>query len=262
MIEDLLTAREVQDLLKLDRTTVYRMLKDGRLAGVKVGQQWRFRRREVEALLDGGAPLPQTPEPPPTPEFPPHDRPAALSPLPLHCVQAIQDVFADLTRVGAVTTAPDGRPLTEISNGCRFCALLQASEGGRAACQASWRALAQRTERQPQIAACHAGLNYVHARIEVGGAAAAMLIAGQFRLDDTPIDVQRLARDYGIDAGALAMALDDITIIDARTRKQLGAWLQKVARTFEQIGGERAAMMSRLRAISHLAGADLALDPA
>ncbi|MGB9754636.1 helix-turn-helix domain-containing protein [Roseiflexus castenholzii] len=43
-MNDLLTTREVQDLLKLDRTTVYRMLKEGRLTGVKVGQQWRFHR--------------------------------------------------------------------------------------------------------------------------------------------------------------------------------------------------------------------------
>ncbi|MCA9947998.1 MAG: helix-turn-helix domain-containing protein, partial [Anaerolineales bacterium] len=38
-MEDLLTTRQVQELLQVDRTTVYRMRKDGRLTGVKVGQQ-------------------------------------------------------------------------------------------------------------------------------------------------------------------------------------------------------------------------------
>ena len=36
---NLLTAKEVQELLSVDRTTIYRMLKDGRLKGVKVGNQ-------------------------------------------------------------------------------------------------------------------------------------------------------------------------------------------------------------------------------
>ena len=32
---DLLTTRQVQDILKVDRITIYRMLQDGRLKGVK-----------------------------------------------------------------------------------------------------------------------------------------------------------------------------------------------------------------------------------
>lgn len=253
-MNDLLTTREVQDLLKLDRTTVYRMLKEGRLAGVKVGQQWRFHRREVEALLRGASSAAT-------------DHSAAVDgsrkaqpltpvPLPLHCVQAIQDVFADLARVGAVTTTTDGEPLTQVSNGCRFCALIQATEAGRAACCASWRALAARSDRTPRIATCHAGLKYIHARIEVDGHPTAMLIAGQFRVDDAPLDTHRLARATGADPDALAEALDEVTILDERMRAQLGVWLQKVAHTFEEIGRERAAMISRLQAISDLAVLD------
>ncbi len=49
-MEDLLTTREVQELLKVDRITIYRMLQDGRLHGMKIGQQWRFPKR-VERLL-------------------------------------------------------------------------------------------------------------------------------------------------------------------------------------------------------------------
>ena len=40
----LLTTREVLDMLKVDRITIYRMLQDGRIKGVKIGQQWRFAR--------------------------------------------------------------------------------------------------------------------------------------------------------------------------------------------------------------------------
>ena len=51
MNDTLLTTRQVQELLRVDRITVYRMLNDGRLKGVKIGQQWRFPAREVERLL-------------------------------------------------------------------------------------------------------------------------------------------------------------------------------------------------------------------
>jgi excisionase family DNA binding protein len=37
-----LTTRQVQNILQVDRITIYRMLQDGRLKGVKIGQQWRF----------------------------------------------------------------------------------------------------------------------------------------------------------------------------------------------------------------------------
>lgn len=47
-MDDLLTTRQLQDLLRVDRITIYRMLNDGRLRGFKVGGQWRFSPREVE----------------------------------------------------------------------------------------------------------------------------------------------------------------------------------------------------------------------
>ena len=135
-VTDLLTTKEVQDLLKVDRTTIYRMLKDGRLQGVKVGQQWRFPLSEIEGLLAGThvhqEEIPLMP----------------VSPLPLHCVAPIQRVFAEIAGVGAVTTAPDGQPLTEISNSCAFCDLMLASPSGRQACIASWRRLG-RVARPP-----------------------------------------------------------------------------------------------------------------
>ena len=48
---DLLTTRQLQELLQVDRVTIYRMLSDGRLTGFKVGGQWRFSRHEIEKWL-------------------------------------------------------------------------------------------------------------------------------------------------------------------------------------------------------------------
>jgi excisionase family DNA binding protein len=244
-VDDLLTARQVQDLLKVDRTTIYRMLKDGRLAGVKVGQQWRFSKGEVEALLSGKG---QDDDSLPT---------SLTMVLPLHCIQAMQNVFAEVAQVGSVTTAPNGEPLTKISNSCRFCNLILASQSGRRACVASWQKLAEQPERHPQLVTCHAGLQYARARIEVGKASIAMLIAGQFYL--TPPDpgeqatrVRELAALHGLDQSALADAAAALLVLDERKQAQIGKWLETVAHTFEQIAQERAELMGRLRRIAAL----------
>lgn len=55
----LLTPKTVQQLLNVDRSTVYRMAQDGRLPAIKVGRQWRFPRAEIEkALSNHGAATP------------------------------------------------------------------------------------------------------------------------------------------------------------------------------------------------------------
>jgi excisionase family DNA binding protein len=242
-MKELLTAREVQDLLKVDRVTVYRMLKDGRLSGVKVGQQWRFDQANVDALLSGSYPT----------EQPLPSRPSDV--LPIHCVQPIQDVFAEVAGVGAITVAPDGVPLTEPSNCSRFCTLIQSTPAGRLACQQSWRQLA---DAEPgAFATCHAGLNYAHGLIDVDNEPVALIIGGQFHA--TPpepaavvTNVARLSAELGLDADELSAAAAAIPTLDARTHKRLAGWLGRVAGTFETIARERATLLGRLRRIAEM----------
>ncbi len=247
-MDDLLTTRELQELLKVDRTTVYRMLKSGRLTGIKVGEQWRFSRKDVEAILTGAPPAEPVEETP---------GPVYSGDLPLHCIQRIQNVFAEIAGVGAVTAAPSGEPLTEMSSGCRFCRLIQASESGRQACVASWRRLAEQPDHQPQFVTCHAGLQYARSRIEINDNLAAVLVAGQFYAD-TPSPgeqqsrVSRLAEAFTLDAAALAEAAREIPVLDAHKRTGIGTWLQSVAHTFAEIGHERAELMGRLRRIAEM----------
>jgi len=48
----LLTVSEVADLLRINKSTVYRMAKQGRLPATRVGRQWRFRKSVLEGMLD------------------------------------------------------------------------------------------------------------------------------------------------------------------------------------------------------------------
>ena len=55
IMNDLLTTRQIEEILKVDRITIYRMLGDGRLRGFKVGGQWRkSERRRCDRLADAG----------------------------------------------------------------------------------------------------------------------------------------------------------------------------------------------------------------
>jgi excisionase family DNA binding protein len=48
-----LTTEEVVAYLRVNAHTVYRLIQSGDLPGVRVGRQWRFRRQDIEAWLDG-----------------------------------------------------------------------------------------------------------------------------------------------------------------------------------------------------------------
>jgi excisionase family DNA binding protein len=50
-MNEVLTVEEVADLLKVHRTTVYRMLKSGELPAFKIGSDWRFNRVRIEEWL-------------------------------------------------------------------------------------------------------------------------------------------------------------------------------------------------------------------
>ena len=166
-MSELLTSKQVQNLLQVDRTTIYRMIKDGRLNGVKVGNQWRFPRQEIEALL--------------SPMIPARGESLqADNTLPIHCIQTVQDVFAEIAEVGAVTTDKDGEPLTKFSNSCEFCNLIMDSPSGFQTCRGSWHQLAENHEGGPKFIPCHAGLQYARGCIEVNGEPVAMIVNGQF----------------------------------------------------------------------------------
>ena len=50
--EAFLTTEEVIEYLQVNLRTIYRLIKAGKLPAVRVGRQWRFRRRDVDAWLE------------------------------------------------------------------------------------------------------------------------------------------------------------------------------------------------------------------
>lgn len=250
-MEDLLTTKQLQDLLQVDRITIYRMLNDGRLRGFKVGGQWRFSRREIEAWLherrtDLG--LPDTLSSPSAKGVP------ASRALPLSCVQAIQGVCAEALDIATVTTDLDGIPLTEISNSCDFCSLILSTDEGRHRCEATWKSVGNGLAHL-----CHAGLWCVSAPIEVGGQPVAITAGCQFiarsaegtsQIGQT--NVSMLAADLGLSERELQATIGSVHAVWKGDLARVARLLHRVADTFSEIGQERLDLLSRLQHIAEM----------
>ena len=105
--EVFLTTEEVLEYLQVNLRTVYRLIKAGKIPAVRVGRQWRFRKRDIDAWLDSQRPR--------------GDRPAAAAPAaPVRSARqrvlvvddeaSIRDLLSKTLALAEydVDTAPDG----------------------------------------------------------------------------------------------------------------------------------------------------------
>jgi excisionase family DNA binding protein len=116
--ETFLTTEEVLEYLQVNLRTVYRLIKAGKIPAVRVGRQWRFRKRDIDAWLDsqrprGGAARGASQAAVPAP------RPAAGNSRPRVLVvddeASIRDLLAKTLALAEyeVDVAPDGRAAIE-----------------------------------------------------------------------------------------------------------------------------------------------------
>jgi excisionase family DNA binding protein len=243
-MDDLLTTRQVQEILQVDRITIYRMLQDRRLKGVKIGQQWRFARREVERLLNSEVKL---------------DQPVSSADptFPVHCVQTIQDLFSNVSQMSALVVDRQGEPLTEVSHPCDFCQIMQSSPSGKEACRASWKLAAEHINGGGKYFTCHAGLQYVAAPVIDKNELAGLFLSGQFYWQSPDSREQsernrRLAANYNLDLESLQRAADAIPVIAPQQQTLVEEWPFSAARAVQSILQERILFIERLQQIANL----------
>ncbi|MCP4715144.1 MAG: helix-turn-helix domain-containing protein [Deltaproteobacteria bacterium] len=51
MMSDIMTPKEVAEYLKMSVLTVYKHAKQGTIPGFRVGNSWRFDKRQIDAVL-------------------------------------------------------------------------------------------------------------------------------------------------------------------------------------------------------------------
>lgn len=243
-MNDLLTTHQVQEILQVDRITVYRMLQDGRLKGIKIGQQWRFPQSEVDHLLGRDAQIDLTAV-------------GADAGFPTHCVQTIQDLFSDVSEIPALVVDMDGEPRTRASNPCAFCQAMTATPAGYEACRASWREFAERSRDGSKYFTCHAGLQYVGAPLADKSGQVGLFLVGQiyWQTPDPREEaerVRRLAETSGAPQATLQKAASQITVIPPEQQEKVESWPFAAARAVNSILQERVGFVERLQKIANL----------
>jgi len=119
MDETFLTTEEVLEYLQVNLRTVYRLIKAGKIPAVRVGRQWRFRKRDIDAWLDSQRPRGGSRAAASAPATTPAARPAAGNARPRVLVvddeASIRDLLSKTLALAEydVDVAPDGRSALE-----------------------------------------------------------------------------------------------------------------------------------------------------
>jgi excisionase family DNA binding protein len=110
--ETFLTTEEVLEYLQVNLRTVYRLIKAGKIPAVRVGRQWRFRKRDIDGWLDSQRPRSGRAA---APQAAPAPRPTQGATRPRVLVvddeASIRDLLAKTLALAEydVDVAPDGR---------------------------------------------------------------------------------------------------------------------------------------------------------
>jgi excisionase family DNA binding protein len=261
-MSDMLTAKDMQDLLQVDRSTIYRMAEAGRLPAIKVGKQWRFPGDQVETWLksqaatpagfpvgnNGGGDLaPLIQDTLPARDF--------ASTLPLDCVQLIQDAFAETLGVTLITADLDGRPITQASHPFPLYQLLAQSRGGHAICQERWKELGQVPALEPRFMPALGGLLCARALVRAGNELPAMVIAfgvAPQGWPPPPDTAAELAASLALPLEDLCAVLDSVFTLTPAEQKKVLVTIQRIADILAHIANERQALLGRLANIARL----------
>jgi excisionase family DNA binding protein len=225
MAPTMLTAQQVQDLLDVDASTIYRMAGDGRLPAVRIGRQWRFPADAIEALLVPPGTGTAGPSASPTSGPAVASAPLSGSPatstlattmgpaaavastvdraavdgvvpsLPVELATATLEAIAPALGVTMVVTDLDGQPLTPLVNPAPAVAKLADDPDFTAACSAEWRGFAHEPHLVPRLQPGRFGFLCAHSLVRHGTSLIAMVLAGGIAPDGDDVDLFHLDAD-------------------------------------------------------------------
>jgi excisionase family DNA binding protein len=249
----LLTTKDLQELINVDKSTIYRMAEDGRLPAIKVGRQWRFPSDQITEMLGGVV-------------DPPSDVSTAASGslernlttlLPSEAAQAIADLAADIFDVMAVVTDIDGNALTEVANPCGYFAAVQSQPQAIDQCIEGWRRLAAEVDLEPRFVPTHLGFLCARSFIRVGRELVGMLIVGGIAPEEWPPDdatARRIAGELGVPVSVIADHVEETYYLDENHRRWVLGLLPRLSDLISRLAAARSELLSKLDTIALLAG--------
>jgi excisionase family DNA binding protein len=247
---DLLTTKQLQEILHVDRTTIYRMAESGRVPAVKVGNQWRFPREQIETWLQR-----QSATVAPAAELSMSANGMSWQLFPLECAQLIQDSFADALGVMILATDLNGQAVTSTSNPCGLYTVAESSPMARQRCLDTWIRLANEPALAPRFQASHLGLLCARGLIRVGSEIKGMLIVGGIAPQAWPPSddqIEQIAQDLALHADQLRQHIHAVHHLDAAEQTRVLPFVQRIADIFSHIASERAHLAGRLQRIAEI----------
>ena len=216
-----LTARDVQELIRVDRSTIYRMAESGRLPAIKVGRQWRFPADAVHAWLEasgnGG------------------DGDGAR---PASSAQEVTDLFADLYGVMVIVTDIAGNPITDVSNPCGYFSAISSEAAALDRCIAEWTALGGQYDFEPRLRPSHLGFLCTRAFIRIGNELSGMVISGGIAPDEWPPSEERIkeiASESHVPLPIVEESIEDVHRIGPEDQERFLAAVPVLARHLSSI---------------------------
>ena len=251
----MLTTKDLQQLLHVDRSTIYRMAEAGQLPAMKVGRQWRFPADRINRWLEDRNRRPE----PDRPSLQLADNGSPLNGLlPTDYITSIGDLFGEMLGVMVVVTDMNGEPLAPPSHQCRLFTLINEQPGGVQQCVTGWRELAHDLEMAPRFAPSHLGLLCARSYLRVGAELRGIILVGGIAPEDWPPtedELERIASEFGVDADLVRGHIKDVYYLDDAGRERVLTLLPRLARFLSEVTNERKQLLSKLDAIAALAGA-------
>lgn len=250
----LLTTKQVQEIFRVDRSTIYRMAEDGRLPAVKVGRQWRFPSDRVELLLghtNGDAPTPLI-------ENGPAHQLTLETLLPGDTAQAVADLAADLFGVMAVVTDMTGQALSTVANPCGYFTAVFKGVYTADRCSAGWRRLGEEIELEPRFLPSHLGFLCARSFIRIGSNLAGMVIVGGVAPEQWPPSDEEIATaavETGTSEDLIRSHINEVYWIDTAHQDWIVRNLSRVSDLISHLADGHGRLVHKLETIAALAGA-------
>ena len=249
----LLTTKQVQEIFRVDRSTIYRMAEDGRLPAVKVGRQWRFPSDRVESLLGQGASNgSDNTATQPASDF------DLETVLPADTAQAIAELAADLFGVMAVVTDMNGQALTPVANPCGYFTAVFNDTYTADRCSEGWRRLGEEIDLEPSFLPSHLGFLCARSFIRVGANLAGMVIVGGVAPEIWPPadnEIAAVAAETGTSEEVIRRHINEVYWIDSAHQDWIIRNLSRVSDLISRLADGHGRLVQKLETIAALAGA-------
>jgi excisionase family DNA binding protein len=214
-----LTARDVQELIRVDRSTIYRMAESGRLPAIKIGRQWRFPSDAIHEWLgsttngDSGA-------------------------LPHSSTQDVADLFAELYGVMVIVTDIAGSPLTSVSNPCGYFSAVSGEASALERCITEWKALGNQYDFEARLRPSHLGFLCTRAFIRVGNELSGMVISGGIAPEQWPpsaAEIEAIAIESRVPVATVERSIDDVHRLGSADQERLLTGIPILAKHLSRI---------------------------